>query len=354
MDKLVTVCIPVYNAENRIARTFRCLLEQTYSNIEIIVVNDGSTDSTVKVLDTLRKQDIRIHIITKENGGVSEARNVAISQAKGAYICFVDDDDIVTPNYIESMVNAMERSKADFCVASFKEQIENKGIVESIIDHSINGGVYSFIDGNIDSLLLEQGFLHPCWGKLYKTDIIQNVGIKFPDINLSEDSFFVLDYLKECKEFVTIEDSLYIYCHEKNKPSLSTAMPANIFEIYVSLHQRYYDFLDLCSRKHKAFNKNEIEINRKSDKKMQNFYSAVDCMLYAQYYSAITKVFENKNMTKIEKRNMIYHGMEHPLVRKSFGVSCTSITIHLINYALLHGYFSLAEWIYKKRCHCVK
>ena len=107
-DSLVSIVIPTYNVENYIEKCIRSLLGQTYGNIEVIVVSDGSTDSSVRICRELQKTDGRIRIIEKENGGVSSARNTGIRCAAGDFLMLVDSDDWVEPNTIETMLQAIQ------------------------------------------------------------------------------------------------------------------------------------------------------------------------------------------------------------------------------------------------------
>ncbi len=105
MDELVSVVIPIYNVEKYIMKTVESVIQQDYSNIEIILVDDGSPDNSGKIIDELKKKDPRIICIHKENGGVSSARNVGIDAASGKYVTFIDGDDWVEPNYISYLLS---------------------------------------------------------------------------------------------------------------------------------------------------------------------------------------------------------------------------------------------------------
>lgn len=117
-DSLVSIVIPTYNVENYIEKCIRSLLGQTYGNIEVIVVSDGSTDSSVRICRELQKTDGRIRIIEKENGGVSSARNTGIRCAAGDFLMLVDSDDWVEPNTIETMLQAIQDNQTDACFSN--------------------------------------------------------------------------------------------------------------------------------------------------------------------------------------------------------------------------------------------
>ena len=112
-EKLVSVIIPAYNIEDYIGRCLDSVLSQTYKNLEILVVDDGSSDCTGEILDDYEKKDQRIRVIHKENGGVSSARNIGIEAATGDYIGFVDGDDLMEPEMYKTLVNLLKEENAD-------------------------------------------------------------------------------------------------------------------------------------------------------------------------------------------------------------------------------------------------
>ena len=117
MNKLVSIIIPVYNVEKYLAECIESVLKQTYQNIEILLIDDGSPDNSGKICDEYEEKDSRVRVIHKENGGVSSARNVGLEQANGEYITFIDSDDFVSESYIEELYIALENGNSDlaFC-----------------------------------------------------------------------------------------------------------------------------------------------------------------------------------------------------------------------------------------------
>ena len=120
-NDLVTVVIPVYNSKNTVAKAVRSILDQTYNELEIILVNDGSTDDSLDICNKLASEDKRIIVHSQENGGLSAARNKGISLATGKWITFVDSDDVAAPNMIEILMNAAVTANADLSVCNLKE-----------------------------------------------------------------------------------------------------------------------------------------------------------------------------------------------------------------------------------------
>ena len=119
-EKLVSVIIPAYNIEDYIGRCLDSIISQTYKNLEIIVVDDGSRDYTGEILDNYAKKDRRIKVIHKENGGVSSARNKGIEAAEGDYIGFIDGDDLIEPEMYKTLVDLLEEENADIAHCGYQ------------------------------------------------------------------------------------------------------------------------------------------------------------------------------------------------------------------------------------------
>lgn len=184
MEKpLISVIIPVYNTETYLDKCVRSVLMQDYDNFELILVDDGSTDSSSQIMDDLAEQDSRIVVIHKENGGQSSARNVGLDRAKGAYISFVDSDDHVTPDYLSYLLSLFP---------------EDDGCRISACNHLIVRGEHGTENtGEGDRVLarkeaFEEVLFHGCidvapWGKLYRREIFET--IRFPEGRIFEDTW---------------------------------------------------------------------------------------------------------------------------------------------------------------------
>ena len=125
-EHLISIIVPVYNVENKIRRCLDCLVNQSYKNIEIILVNDGSTDDSGAICDRYAAGDERVRVIHKKNGGVSSARNRGLDEASGLYIMFVDSDDYIEKNACEVMIDAIEKYGVDLIVASYNTVYNGK------------------------------------------------------------------------------------------------------------------------------------------------------------------------------------------------------------------------------------
>lgn len=129
MGKMVSVVIPVYNGERYIKKTISQILQSEWKGLELIIVNDGSTDHSLDICEALQKKDGRIHIYTKENGGVVSARNYGVDRANGDYLCFCDQDDIVDTKMYEKMIRRIEHDESDICMCSTGRSIDGKRTV---------------------------------------------------------------------------------------------------------------------------------------------------------------------------------------------------------------------------------
>ena len=131
MKDLITVVIPIYKVEQYLDKCIQSIINQTYKNLQIILVNDGSPDNCGKICDEYALKDNRIEVIHKINGGLSDARNVGIGRAKGKYIGFVDSDDYIEKDMYENMYNLLEERNADVCICNFYNVIENNNIIKN-------------------------------------------------------------------------------------------------------------------------------------------------------------------------------------------------------------------------------
>ena len=182
MNELISIVVPVYNVEKYLGTCVESILKQTYSNIEVILVDDGSTDCSGKMCDHYMGQDERIKVIHKKNGGLSDARNKGIIQAEGEYITFIDSDDVVSSDYVEYLYNILEENDGDIAICNPVHCYPNEKIV---FEQETFKRVYKAEDAIVE-MLYQKSFLVAAWGKLYKKDYFEE--IEFPKGMLFEDS----------------------------------------------------------------------------------------------------------------------------------------------------------------------
>lgn len=201
---LVSIIVPVYNVEQWLPRCVDSLTVQTYKNLEIILVDDGSNDDSGKICDEYAEKDDRIVVIHKENGGLSSARNAGIKVAKGYYISFVDSDDWVLPEFIEKLYSAIIENDCDLAECGFA------ALSSEVVPEDNRNDSFSVVD-DIRAMKthLEDGhFRQVVWNKLYKREIIT---VEFVEGKYHEDVFWTYQIIANCKKLVHITDVLYCY-----------------------------------------------------------------------------------------------------------------------------------------------
>lgn len=208
-EELVTIIVPVYNVEKYLDRCINSLLDQTYEELEILLIDDGSNDSCHEICDNFSKRNKKIHVIHKKNGGLASARNTGIEQAKGKYITFVDGDDYVTPFYVENLVNAITKHKSDLAVSMFvnvvdgDEDKKDKGSNQLINYRTTNS------ERCLADMLYQRGIETSAPGKLYLRSQIED--LRFPDGKLYEDIMYTTTMISRAKRIAIIDNVDYLY-----------------------------------------------------------------------------------------------------------------------------------------------
>lgn len=206
---LVSIIIPVYQAENYISTCLNSIINQTYESVEIILIDDGSTDKSRDICDEYAQKDQRIKVIHKVNEGVAKARNVGLLAASGDYIMFVDSDDWIHLDMIKNLIKLMELYNADVVECGFVEYKNSKDITFSNKDNKC----YLLEDREeifLHSFVHKIPYLYKvCWGKLLKRKLCDNIW--FPNRTVSEDSAFCDQILFHCNRIVKTYDQYYYY-----------------------------------------------------------------------------------------------------------------------------------------------
>lgn len=202
---MVSVIIPVYNGAEFLEGCLRSVMNQTYRDIEIIVIDDGSTDESYEICQNLQREDPRIRLFTQPNSGVSVARNKGIQEASGQYIMFVDADDFLVDNGIAAIVNSASTGE-DFVIGSY-QSFRGKYEATTMLENA----VYT-----IDEIKLKfdsfDRLINTPWAKLYKRNIIMDNGIRFSELlPYSEDHTFNLDYVSTITSCRVVDDVVYRY-----------------------------------------------------------------------------------------------------------------------------------------------
>ena len=238
MDELISIVVPVYNGEKYLNRCIKSILEQSYQNIEVILVDDGSKDSTPELCDCLGKQDKRIKVIHKDNAGVSSARNTGLQLANGEYIAFVDSDDIILPDMFTTLLAYLKENRCDIVTTSYQK------ISDTCQPKSFPATDFRMFTKE-QALLraLDRWQYHmftTVWGGVLRSGIAKN--IRF-DENLthSEDSKYMFDYLSVCNRIGYIDAKYYCY-YQNDSGAVATSIGKSKSQLSIIQAYKYmYD-----------------------------------------------------------------------------------------------------------------
>lgn len=209
----VSIIVPVYNVGKYLSKCLDSLINQTLKDIEIICVNDGSGDNSLDILKNFAQKDSRIKIIDKQNEGVAIARNIALEQATGDYIGFVDSDDYIDLDYFEKLYNTATKNNSDIAVASI---LKHKKYFDKYNVRYSEEQVAENIQEKIKLCGDKKHFFFYAWNKIYKTDLIKNNKIKFSEGQIYEDVMFAMNALYFSNKVVSVPNTKYHYVERNN------------------------------------------------------------------------------------------------------------------------------------------
>ena len=247
MNPTVSIIIPVYNAELYIRRCVESILGQEYTDFELLLIDDGSRDGSGAICDEYGEKDARVRVIHKGNGGVSAARNLAIDNARGTYLQFVDSDDWITPDATKLLVRTAEEEDCDLVIADFYrvagERVSPKGDIEE-------DGVLTKEQFAAHMMENPADFYYGVlWNKLYRRNIIQEHRLRMnTDISWCEDFMFNLEYIRYAEKFRALRAPIYYYVKRKgslvsqgNSLAKTIQMKLTVFEYYHSFYREVLD-----------------------------------------------------------------------------------------------------------------
>ena len=307
-NNLISVIVPIYNVEQYARRCLDSILCQTYKNLEIILIDDGSTDNSGKICDDYAKKDRRIKVIHQENGGVSHVKNVGISLASGKYICFVDSDDTINPNHIEGLLTACENNKADIAICGI-DFVKYNTTYHPI---KVRAGIFNRHDYIYELIHNIHGYTH---GKLYPKKLI--AGLRFrEDITVCEDFYFNMQLALRINKTVVINQYSYNYIHNPTSLLGSDYSEKNIGDlrahalIYDLLKDYFPDLAQLFAYKSAASAYRQKYFYRKSNYR--------DGTIYAEILSSMKKyekiTFQSSLVTFKQKILLFTYKYTFPLI----------------------------------------
>lgn len=210
MNHLISVIVPIYKVEKYLNRCIQSIVDQTYTNLEIILIDDGSPDKCPELCDAWEKKDARIRVIHKENGGLSDARNAGMQIAEGTYVGFVDSDDWIHPRMYERMLSALIKYDVDICECEFEKTEKD---VDIVTPKKVKcGQVISKMQAM--EMVIDQTVQPVVWNKLYKRTTIQD----FPFVvgKYNEDEYWTYRVIDEIKSMIQIKEKLYFYFYRED------------------------------------------------------------------------------------------------------------------------------------------
>lgn len=212
MDKLISVIVPIYNVENYLVKCIESIINQTYSNLEIILVDDGSPDNCHIICDEYAKRDSRIRVIHKKNGGLSDARNAGLDIATGEYIGFVDSDDYISLHFYQRLMNVMEISDSDIVECGIKK-FKNTDKIYDIENNKLDFITFNTYEA-MEDLILNNILSVTVWNKLYKREIIDKLRFKVGKTN--EDDFYTYLAFDNANKISKLDEELYYYLQRED------------------------------------------------------------------------------------------------------------------------------------------
>lgn len=287
---MISVIVPVYNVEEYLPTCIESILNQTYKDLEILLIDDGATDNSGKICDEYAKRDNRCIVIHQQNKGLSGARNTGLNHATGEYISFIDGDDYIHPQMLEILYEALQKGDYDFSMTLYKE-VYNKEQFQLISGYSSNEicqdqliyGLYNKLSHK-NNTYIEMNF-HVVWNKLYKKKLIKHVCFMQTS---AEDTVFNSSVFLKCKKVIVINKALY-YWVQRN----TSITHQNINSIFINRILSYNQCLDSMPLRYPQYRGAIIE-------KMYKVFlyvrlHAKNTPYYAQAISLINKIHkENK------------------------------------------------------------
>lgn len=325
MKNLISIIVPIYNVEKYLKKCIESIVNQTYENIEIILIDDGSNDNSGIICDEYAKKDNRIIVIHKENGGVSSARNKGLKIAKGEWISFVDADDWIEQNFCQTLLNKATQEQADIALCGYNRVTDNR--IEKI---NVNNQDMFFNSNEylVKSLNPQTGFGF-CHMKLIKKEVLKSIFFN-ERIEVGEDALFNIMLSEEINKAIFVGNALYNYrinnqsVVKKYDENYANKYLLGIFEIKKFLLLKYKDDKEI----------------------IQNYYNfvAYHVMLIAVNYCYHPNSNENRKLLiKICNNNEFRDGL------KKSNYMNLSITRKITLFTLKHKFYVFTELICKYR-----
>lgn len=285
-NELVSIIVPVYNGEKYIQRCVACIQAQTYTNLEIIFVDDGSKDASGAILDKIANKDDRIKVIHKENGGLCSARNVGIKKATGTYIYFFDVDDEIMPDLITDNIALAKEDQADVVMFGFWYELVEKNIEKkNPANNLFIGNGEEYFRQELVSTVEREIFNAP-WNKLIRLNFLRESGLLFDErYPIYEDIIFNATLMKLAKKVVVNPQTYYKY-YVRTSGTLITRFYEGFFD---SVTQFYINAMEYCE---------QYENHEQQKRAFAKVY-------VVHVYTHLKQISTNNNLPKMKKRELI-------------------------------------------------
>lgn len=314
----ISVIVPVYNVEHFLSECVDSIINQRYNNLEILLIDDGSTDKSGEICDKYSKKDSRIKTIHQSNKGLSGARNAALDIASGDYITFVDSDDIIESDMVSTMVNYIEDG-IDIVACQLKRINENGENLKNVVDLNIN----KKITGTSEIMKAYQVYNDidtPACGKLYKRSLFDNV--RFPENKIHEDVFTTYRILSLCNSLVVLSNSYYGYRVRSNSITQSQFKEKNM------------DLLEAMIKKNEFIANSFPSLSGYS--RSDICYACNQCILKLAESSKINVDLKKKILDQIQSHYRQY-GVSYLKSSKKNVLKKTLVLLGVINSKMLYG-----------------
>lgn len=288
-NEKISIIVPAYNAEATIERCILSVLHQTYTAIELILIDDGSTDETFSICKKYSNTYDNVIAINKDNGGVSAARNAGIAAASGVYVMFADADDFLDATICEKLFLTLKVNESDAVICGYR-RVEEGSYNKKVFINEIINSKKCFMEKF--PFIFENAFFNPLWNKIYKKSLITTWFDE--NFSIGEDLIFNINYFKNCDKVSLIEEPLYNYTINKGC-SLATVYKKDLLKKEILL---YYSVLDFC--------KNNLTNDTKD---------AIDRVFAKEVYYCIKKLIENPELKKMDKLNILKSYLAHEDVK---------------------------------------
>lgn len=329
MSDKVSVIVPIYNSAHTLKRCVQSILAQSYKNLEVILVNDGSVDSSLSICENFKLNDERVIVINKKNAGVSSARNAGLKVASGKFVQFVDADDYVSADMTEYLVKKINENFADWVVCGYNKVSGMKNVRKIPVDFASNS-LCDFENCFVE--LYKNAFFNAPWNKLYRRD---KINACFDEtLSMGEDLLFNLSYASNCDKISVVAQAYYNYDVSSQK-SLSGKYSETLFATEVMLHKKVQSFFK------SSFNSDD--------------FSKINEVFAKEIYYYLKKLVVLSDEPKYEKLKKIQDCFEDDFIKNTLydvnlsdsQVSCLCMLMKLKCKRVIYSFFKFKNFVSK-------